>query len=56
MSGEKSIGESAQWASELATAVTAMKIKNLAEPNRRAIGGPNATSQMVLSSTWVHEP
>ena len=54
--GEKSIGVTAQCAIALAIAVTAMKSKNLAEPKRRAIGGPNATSQIVLSRTWVHEP
>ena len=56
MSGEKSIGALAQCASALKIAVTAMNRRNLAEPNRRAIGGPNATSQTLLSSTWVHEP
>ncbi len=56
MSGEKSIGALAQCASALKTAVTAMNRRNLAEPNRRAIGGPNATSQTLLSSTWVHDP
>ncbi len=56
MRGEKSIGEISQWASALAIAVTPMNRRKFAAPNRRAIGGPNATSQMVLSSTWVHEP
>ena len=50
------MGEITQCASALAIAVAAMNKRNLAEPNRRAIGGPNATSQMVLSNTWVHEP
>ena len=56
MSGEKSIGEITQCASALAIAVAAMNRRNLAEPNRRAIGGPNATSQTQLSRTWVHDP
>ncbi len=51
MSGEKSIGEITQWASALAIAVTAMNRRNLAVPNRRAIGGPNATIQTELSNT-----
>ena len=56
MSGEKSIDESAQWASELAIAVTAMNRRNLAEPKRRAIGGPKATSQTQFSITCVQDP
>ena len=51
MSGEKSIGEITQCESALAIAVTAMNRRNLVEPNRRAIGGPNATIQMLLSKT-----
>ena len=56
MSGAKSMGALAQYASPLKIAVTAMKMRNRAGPKRRATGGPNATSQMVLSMTWVHEP
>ena len=52
----KSIDALAQCASALKIAVTAMNRRNLPEPNRRAIGGPNAISQTLLSSTWVHEP
>ena len=52
----KSMGEITQCASALAIAVAAINSKNPTEPNRRAIGGPNATSQIILSSTWVHEP
>ena len=51
MSGEKSIGEITQCASALAIAVTAMNRRNRIEPNRRAIGGPNATSQTQFSNT-----
>ena len=51
MSGEKSMGEMIQWASALAIAVAAMNRRNLAEPNRRAIGGPNATSHTQFRNT-----
>ena len=38
-------------ASALAIAVAAMNRRNRVEPNRRAIGGPNATSQTEFSNT-----
>ena len=56
ISGVKSMGALTQCASAPAIAVTAMKTRNRADPNRRATGGPNAKSQIVLRSTWVHEP
>ena len=45
ISGMKSIGVSAQWASAAAIAVTPMKTRNRAAPNRRATGGPKARAR-----------
>ena len=56
ISGMKSIGASAQCASAAAIAVTPMKTRKPDAPNRRATGGPNATSQIVLSRTCDHAP
>ena len=56
MSGMKSIGPMAHWASAAAIAVTPMKTRKRAAPKRRATGGPNAMSHIVLSRTCVQEP
>ena len=56
MSGAKFIGALIHCASALKIAVTAMNMRNRIVPKRLATGGPKATSQMVLSKTWVHEP
>ena len=54
--GSKSNGEMAQCASAPATEVNTKKARKRTGPKRRAIGGPNATSQMQLTPTCAQEP